>query len=119
MVEAAKQAVSKQDHEFNFTMELPVDHESFSVPPKIQTPEQSMSMQSIIHKQSHTLQHLKIGRLKSAFIATAFKEMKVIRIFLPVIAMMAIALSTIPAQSAPSKIKIGVAMSNFDDVWLN
>jgi inositol transport system substrate-binding protein len=32
--------------------------------------------------------------------------------------MMAIALSTIPAQSAPSKIKIGVAMSNFDDVWL-
>jgi inositol transport system substrate-binding protein len=119
LVDAAKQAVSKQDQEFNFTMELPVDHESFSAPPKIQTPEQSMSTQSIIHKQSHThLLHLKISRLKSALIATAFKEMKLTRIFLPVIAMMAIALSTIPAQSAPSKIKIGVAMSNFDDVWL-
>jgi inositol transport system substrate-binding protein len=77
-----------------------------------------MSIQSIIHKQSHHLQHLKISHLKSAFIATAFKEMKLTRIFLPIIAMMAIALSTIPAQSAPSKIKIGVAMSNFDDVWL-
>jgi hypothetical protein len=32
--------------------------------------------------------------------------------------MMAIALGCIPAQSAKSKIKIGVAMSNFDGVWL-
>jgi inositol transport system substrate-binding protein len=78
-----------------------------------------MPTQSIIHKQSDSnLQHLKISRLRSTLIATAFKEMKLTRIFLPVIAMMAIALSTIPAKSAPSKIKIGVAMSNFDDVWL-
>jgi ABC-type sugar transport system substrate-binding protein len=45
-------------------------------------------------------------------------NMKLTNFFLPVIAMMAIALGTIPAHSAPSKIKIGVAMSNFDDVWL-
>jgi inositol transport system substrate-binding protein len=44
--------------------------------------------------------------------------MKLTKIFLPTIAMMAIALGTISTQSAPSKIKIGVAMSNFDDVWL-
>jgi inositol transport system substrate-binding protein len=78
-----------------------------------------MSIQSIIHKQSYThLQHRKISHLKSALFATAFKEMKLTRILLPAIAMMAIALGTIPAHSAPSKIKIGVAMSNFDDVWL-
>src|ERR1700761_2466511 len=78
-----------------------------------------MSVQNIIHKQSHThLPHLKISRLKSALFATAFKQMKLRRIFLPAIAMMAIALGTIPVHSAPAKIKIGVAMSNFDDVWL-
>jgi inositol transport system substrate-binding protein len=44
--------------------------------------------------------------------------MKLTNFLLPVIAMMAIAMGTIPAHSAPSKIKIGVAMSNFDDVWL-
>jgi inositol transport system substrate-binding protein len=44
--------------------------------------------------------------------------MKLAKVFLPAFAMMAIALGTIPARSAPSTIKIGVAMSNFDDVWL-
>jgi inositol transport system substrate-binding protein len=44
--------------------------------------------------------------------------MKLTKIFLSTIAMMAIAVGTISAQSGPSKIKIGVAMSNFDDVWL-
>ena len=44
--------------------------------------------------------------------------MKLAKFFVPAFAMMAIALGCIPAQSAESKIKIGVAMSNFDDVWL-
>ena len=44
--------------------------------------------------------------------------MKLAKVFVPAFAMMAIALGCIPAQSAESKIKIGVAMSNFDDVWL-
>jgi len=44
--------------------------------------------------------------------------MKLAKVFVPAFAMMAIALSCIPAQSAESKVKIGVAMSNFDDVWL-
>ena len=44
--------------------------------------------------------------------------MKLAKFFVPAFAMMAIALGCIPAQSTESKIKIGVAMSNFDDVWL-
>jgi inositol transport system substrate-binding protein len=44
--------------------------------------------------------------------------MKLGKVFVPAFAIMAIALGCIPAQSAESKIKIGVAMSNFDDVWL-
>ena len=44
--------------------------------------------------------------------------MKLAKVFVPAFAMMAIALGCIPAQSAESKVKIGVAMSNFDDVWL-
>jgi inositol transport system substrate-binding protein len=44
--------------------------------------------------------------------------MKLAKVLVPAFAMMAIALGCIPAQSAPAKIKIGVAMSNFDDVWL-
>jgi len=44
--------------------------------------------------------------------------MKLAKVFVPAFAMMAIALGCIPAQSTESKVKIGVAMSNFDDVWL-
>ena len=44
--------------------------------------------------------------------------MKLAKVFVPAFAMMATALGCIPAQSTESKIKIGVAMSNFDDVWL-
>ena len=43
--------------------------------------------------------------------------MKLANFFLPAIAMMAMALGSTPAQSA-QKIKIGVAMALFDDVWL-
>ncbi len=44
--------------------------------------------------------------------------MKLAKFFVPAIALVAMALSCIPAQSAPAKIKIGVAMALFDDVWL-
>src|SRR5215472_19149817 len=44
--------------------------------------------------------------------------MKFAKIFVPAFVIMAIGLGCIPAHSAESKIKIGVAMSNFDDVWL-
>ena len=45
------------------------------------------------------------------------KEMKLAKVFLPAIAMMTIAFGGIPAQAA-EKVKIGVAMALFDDVWL-
>jgi inositol transport system substrate-binding protein len=44
--------------------------------------------------------------------------MKLAKFFVPAIAMMALALGCIPAQAAPSKIRIGVTMAVFDDVWL-
>ena len=63
---------------------------------------------------------MKTCRLKSPVITMALgvKKLKLPGVFVPAFAMMAIALSCIPAQSAESKMKIGVAMSNFDDVWL-
>src|ERR1700674_604617 len=45
------------------------------------------------------------------------KKMKLAKFFVPAIAMMALALGSIPAQAA-AKTKIGVAMALFDDVWL-
>src|SRR6202048_1242192 len=45
------------------------------------------------------------------------KTMKLAKLFLPAIAIMAITLGNTPALSA-QKIKIGVAMALFDDVWL-
>src|SRR5580704_15021135 len=45
------------------------------------------------------------------------KKMKLAKFFLPAIATMAIVLGNTPAQAA-QKIKIGVAMALFDDVWL-
>ena len=45
------------------------------------------------------------------------KKMKLAKFFLPAIAIMAMALGNTPAQAA-QKIKIGVAMALFDDVWL-
>jgi inositol transport system substrate-binding protein len=45
------------------------------------------------------------------------KEMKLAKLFLPAIALMTMAFGSIPAQAA-EKVKIGVAMALFDDVWL-
>jgi ABC-type sugar transport system substrate-binding protein len=43
--------------------------------------------------------------------------MKLAKVFLPAIAVVTMALGGIPAQAA-EKVKIGVAMALFDDVWL-
>lgn len=45
------------------------------------------------------------------------KEMKLAKAFVPAIAIMAMVMGSMPAQSA-QKVKIGVAMALFDDVWL-
>jgi inositol transport system substrate-binding protein len=45
------------------------------------------------------------------------KEMKLAKLFLPAMALMSIAFGSIPAQAA-EKVKIGVTMALFDDVWL-
>src|SRR6201994_5136693 len=45
------------------------------------------------------------------------KMMKLAKLFLPALALMAITLGNTPALSA-EKVKIGVAMALFDDVWL-
>jgi inositol transport system substrate-binding protein len=74
------------------------------VPPKIETPEQIMPIQSTTHKQSDIhREQVKMSRLT--------------KVFLPAIAMMTIVMGSIPAMAA-DKIKIGVAMALFDDVWL-
>jgi len=79
-----------------------------------------MPMKSIMHKQSHTCrEQLMINGLKSAVVALALgvKEMRLAKFFLPAIALMSIAFGSIPAQAA-EKVKIGVTMALFDDVWL-
>ena len=43
--------------------------------------------------------------------------MKLAKVFLPAIALMTMAMGSIPAQAA-EKVKIGVTMALFDDVWL-
>jgi inositol transport system substrate-binding protein len=43
--------------------------------------------------------------------------MKLAKLFLPAVAVMAMAMGSIPAQAA-DKVKIGVGMALFDDVWL-
>ena len=46
------------------------------------------------------------------------KEMKLAKVFVPAVAIMAMALGGITVQSAQAKIKMGVTMALFDDVWL-
>ena len=43
--------------------------------------------------------------------------MKLAKVLIPALTIMAIALGSMPVQAA-QKIKIGVAMALFDDVWL-
>jgi inositol transport system substrate-binding protein len=46
------------------------------------------------------------------------KEMKLAKFLVPAIAIMAMTLDSIPAQAAEAKVKVGMAMALFDDVWL-
>jgi inositol transport system substrate-binding protein len=46
------------------------------------------------------------------------KEMKLAKFLIPAIAIMAMTLDSIPAQAAEAKVKVGMAMALFDDVWL-
>ncbi len=79
-----------------------------------------MSIQSTIHKQSHTPPRARENPFQAGCIAMAHrsKEMKLAKVFLPAIAIMTMALGGIPALAAEPKIKIGVTMALFDDVWL-
>jgi inositol transport system substrate-binding protein len=76
--------------------------------PQIETPEQIMSIQSTSYKRSHIYrEQVKISRLMS----------ELTKVLVPAIAMMTMALGSIPAMAA-EKVKIGVSMALFDDVWL-
>ena len=44
--------------------------------------------------------------------------MKLAKIFIPALAVMAMTVGSMPAQAQAKKVKIGVAMALFDDVWL-
>ena len=44
--------------------------------------------------------------------------MKLARVLLPAIAVMAIVLSAIPAPAAEAKVKIGISLALFDDVFI-
>jgi inositol transport system substrate-binding protein len=68
-----------------------------------------MPIQSTTHKESHIhRQEVKMSRLRSGLT----------KVLVPAIAVMSMALGSTPAQAAQSKIKIGVTMALFDDVWL-
>src|SRR6201987_1964457 len=71
-----------------------------------------MSIQRIVENKDHGLREVVKPLLKNSVIANLG------RFFLPAIAIMTIALSGVPAVAADSKVKIGVSMALFDDVWL-
>jgi inositol transport system substrate-binding protein len=71
-----------------------------------------MPIQSIVENKDHGLREVVKRLLNNSVIA------KLGRFFLPAIAIMIIALSGVPAVAADSKVKIGVSMALFDDVWL-
>ena len=71
-----------------------------------------MPIQSIVENKDHGLREVVKPLLKNSVIANLG------RFFLPAIAIMTIALSGVPAVAADSKVKIGVSMALFDDVWL-
>src|ERR1700739_4835952 len=71
-----------------------------------------MSIQRMVENKDHGLREVVKPLLKNSIIAN-------LRVFfLPAMAIMTIALSGVPAVAADSKVKIGVSMALFDDVWL-
>ena len=78
-----------------------------------------MPIQNTIQKQYHTRRdRVKSSRLERAVITMALGGRKLVRVFLPAIAVTAIVLSAIPAPAAEPKVKIGVALAMFDDVFI-
>jgi inositol transport system substrate-binding protein len=71
-----------------------------------------MPIQSIVENKDHGPRKVVKPLLKNSVIANLG------RFFLPAIAIMTISLSGVPAVAADSKVKIGVSMALFDDVWL-
>jgi ABC-type sugar transport system, periplasmic component len=79
-----------------------------------------MPIQSTVHNQANILRGLVQLGLKRSVVAMALRrtERNFGRFFLPAIAIMSMALGGVPARAAESKVKIGVSMALFDDVWL-
>jgi inositol transport system substrate-binding protein len=78
-------------------------------------------MQNTIYNQLHPRRdRAKASRLERAVITMALegKAMKLAKAFLPSIVVMAIALSSLPAPAAEPKVKIGVSLTMFDDVFI-
>jgi inositol transport system substrate-binding protein len=71
-----------------------------------------MPIQSIVENKDHGLREVVKPLLKNSVIAGLG------RFLLPAIAIMTLAMSGGPAVAADSKVKIGVSMALFDDVWL-
>jgi Periplasmic binding protein domain len=79
----------------------------------------TMPIQNKIQKQFHTHRdRAKSSRLECALITMALGGRKLARVFLPAIAVTAIVLSAIPAPAAEPKVKIGIALAMFDDVFI-
>jgi inositol transport system substrate-binding protein len=78
-----------------------------------------MPIQSTICNLPQTYRQQLKACLKSAAFALAQnrKTMRIAKLFLPALAVMTMAFGTITAQAA-DKVKIGVTMALFDDVWL-
>ena len=88
-----------------------LDRSQFQPPPNPNS-EQTMPIQSIVENKDHGLRQVVKPLLKNSVIANLG------RFFLPAIAIMTLAMSGVPAVAADSKVKIGVSMALFDDVWL-
>jgi inositol transport system substrate-binding protein len=73
--------------------------------------------EQIMPSQSATQSHIHRERISAEFNNIWKQEMKLLKVFVPAIAIMALALGGIPAQAA-QKVRIGVTMAVFDDVWL-
>jgi inositol transport system substrate-binding protein len=71
-----------------------------------------MRIQSTVENRDHLLREVVKPFNKNSVIV------KLGRFVLPAIALMTMALGGVPARAAESKVKIGVSMALFDDVWL-
>src|ERR1700751_51454 len=99
-----------------------IPNEFASLPPT-QTPKSepkhTMLIQNTIQKQFRTHRdRANSSRLERAVITMTLGGRKLARVFLPAIAVTAIVLSAIPALAAEPKVKSGIALAMFDDVFI-